>query len=91
MVEYTYDERSERRDTARPAHRAYLASLVDAGQMLAYGRFDDDEQPGALLIAIGDTSGDVERLIAADPFVQEGLVPHHRIRKWDGNWGPSSV
>jgi uncharacterized protein YciI len=91
MVEYTYDDQTERRDAARPAHRAYLASLVDRGDMIAYGRFDDDLTPGALLIYVGETADAIEGLIAADPFVRDSLVSHHRIRKWDGMWRSPSA
>lgn len=87
MIEYTYDAQDERRDEHRAAHRAYLASLVDTGQMLAYGRFDDDEPAGALLMVEAPSVDDVDALLAHDPFVEQGLVPGIRKRRWAGTWG----
>lgn len=87
MVEYSYDAQDARRDEHRAAHRAYLASLVDTGQMLAYGRFDDEQSPGALLLVEAPSSADVEALTAQDPFVQQSLVPDIRMRRWAGTWG----
>lgn len=91
MVEYAYDDQTELRDEFRPEHRAYLEGLLNSGRMFAYGRYTDGLEPGALLIYLGETMEAVEDLIAKDPFVREGLVPHHRIRMWDGNWSGSSV
>ncbi|WP_084103908.1 YciI family protein [Demequina sp. NBRC 110056] len=86
-IEYAYDERSAERDAHRPAHRAYLAEQAAAGRMLAYGRYDDDAPPGALLVCEAATVADVEAIIAADPFVTAGLVAEHRIRIWPAVWG----
>ncbi|WP_084040086.1 YciI family protein [Demequina sp. NBRC 110053] len=88
-IEYAYDDRGSERDAHRPAHRAYLAGLASEGCMLAYGRYDDDAAPGALLVCEAESVADVESLIAGDPFVQAGLVPDHRIRVWPAVWGPA--
>ena len=86
-IEYAYDDRAAERDRHRPAHRAYLASLADEHRMLAYGRYDDDGAPGALLVCEAERLDEVEALIAADPFVRAGLVPEHRIRVWPAVFG----
>lgn len=82
VIEYTYDDKSQLRDQHRPAHRAYLAGLADTGDMVAYGRYDDADAPGALLIACAETVDEVEQMVRRDPFVIQGLVPEHRIRRW---------
>ena len=87
-IEYAYDERSSERDLHRPAHRAYLASLAAEGKMLAYGRYDDDGAPGALLVCEAERLDEVEGMIEGDPFVRAGLVPDHRIRVWPAVFGP---
>ncbi|MCJ7827255.1 MAG: YciI family protein [Demequinaceae bacterium] len=87
MIEYTYDDRTEERMSHRPDHLAYLNGLVDTGTMLAFGRFDDDGEPGALLIVETDDSETVEGIVSHDPYVVSGLVPSHRIRSWPVIWG----
>ena len=87
MVEYTYDSRDQARDQHRAEHRSFLAALVDTGHMLAYGRFDDDGPAGALLLVEMPTRGEVERLLAEDPFAREELISHTRVRQWAGTWG----
>jgi hypothetical protein len=86
MIEYTYDSRSELRDVHRAEHRAYLAKLADRGDMRAYGRFEDDQTPGAMLIAVADDAHKVEDFVSHDPFVIAGLVPDHRVRHWVGTF-----
>jgi uncharacterized protein YciI len=87
MVEYTYTDAADLRDEHRPAHRGYLESLVPSGQMLAYGRFGEDGPAGALLLISAESVDEVDGLIAADPFVKNGLVGSHRVREWIGTWG----
>lgn len=87
-IEYHYDDRADARDQHRPQHREYLAALADKGVMLAYGRFDDEGAPGALLVCEAATAEDVEELLAADPFMIQGLVPSHQVRHWPATWGP---
>lgn len=89
MIEYQYDDQSQLRDVHRPDHRAYLASLMEDGRMLAYGRFDDDGAPGAMLLAKAPTADEVETLVSQDPFVLHGLVPSHRVRRWAGVVAPA--
>lgn len=87
MVEYTYDSRAHLRDQHRPAHRAYLSGLVETGHMAAFGRFDDAQAPGALLIVAADSEAAVNDMLDRDPFVIHGLVPERRVRQWAGTWG----
>ncbi|MDN4481842.1 YciI family protein [Demequina muriae] len=85
-IEYVYDDRADARDLHRPAHREYLAALADEGTMHAYGRYDDEGAPGALLVCEADDVDDVESIVAGDPFVAAALVPEHRIRRWPATW-----
>ncbi|WP_298459918.1 YciI family protein [uncultured Cellulomonas sp.] len=88
-VQYTYDDRTERRDEVRSEHRGYLAQLVESGSLLSSGPWADGA-PGALLLMSADSAADVERLLDADPFTREGLVAGREVRAWTpvlGTWG----
>jgi len=87
MIEYAYDDRSEERMSHRSDHLAYLNGLVVEGTMLAFGRYDDEGEPGALLIVEANDHEAVEELILHDPYVLAGLVPSHRVRSWPIIWG----
>jgi uncharacterized protein len=86
-VQYTYDDRTARRDEVRPEHRAYLGRLHDEGTLLASGPWSDGD-PGALLLVRAGSAGEVERLLDADPFAREGLVRARTLREWTPVFGP---
>jgi uncharacterized protein YciI len=66
---------------ARPAHRDYLAGLIQQGKLVISGPFTDDR--GGLLIYEADTSAEVEKLIAGDPFATQGVFVSWEIRPWN--------
>ena len=77
----------------RPAHRAYLGELVEAGQLAASGPFVGEDDPGALLLFIGQSTEEVEELIAHDPMHQGGAVLSYTVREWSpvmGSVGPQN-
>lgn len=88
-VRYTYDERTEVRDTVRPEHRAWLAGQADAGVLLGSGPFTDGA-PGALLVLRADDEDALRAVLAQDPFAREGLVAGTDVRGWDVVLGPWS-
>jgi uncharacterized protein YciI len=57
----------------RPAHRQYLTSLLDSGQLAASGPFTDDS--GALINYKAGDAAAAEKLLQADPFNKGGLLP----------------
>jgi uncharacterized protein YciI len=81
-VRYTYDERSDVRDTVRPEHRAYLTSLLERGALHASGPFSDDGEPGALLLLEAADDDQLAGLLSADPFARERLVARTDVRAW---------
>ncbi|WP_296665359.1 YciI family protein [Demequina sp.] len=87
-VHYSYDDRAEDREAARPEHRAYFEALAREGKAVAFGRFEDHLSPGALIILDVDTREEAEAIVAADPFVRAGLVPGAFVRTWPagGPW-----
>ena len=66
---------------ARPAHREYLTGLIRQGKLVISGPFSDDR--GALLVYEAETSSEVEKLIAGDPFAKEGVFVSWEIRPWN--------
>jgi uncharacterized protein len=66
---------------ARPAHREYLTELIRQGKLVMSGPFSDDR--GGLLVYEAETSGQVEKLIAEDPFATQGVFVSWEIRPWN--------
>ncbi len=86
-VRYTYDSRDDVRGRIRPEHRAYLAGLADAGQLLGSGPFVDGE-PGALLVFSAPDRDTLDGLLAGDPFAAAGIIAATDVREWDVATGP---
>ncbi|GAB79388.1 hypothetical protein SAMN05421595_3070 [Austwickia chelonae] len=80
-VHYTYTDDSDTIAEKRPAHRAYLAELVEAGHLLASGPYVGVSE--ALLIFTADTADAVEGFLAGDPFQKAGLVATHTVTEWN--------
>jgi uncharacterized protein YciI len=64
----------------RPAHRAYLTSLLDKGKLFASGPYADGS--GALIIYEADTPDEAEALLTADPFHSAGVFLRWQLRPW---------
>ena len=78
VIEYSQDK--EKVEAARPAHRAYLTSLIETNQLFASGPYLDGY--GALIIYEADTPDAVEALMAADPFHAAGVFVKWVVRPW---------
>jgi uncharacterized protein YciI len=78
VIEYSQDKAKV--EAARPAHRAYLTSLVEKNQLFASGPFED--APGALIIYEADSLEAVEALMKADPFHAAGVFVRWTVRPW---------
>ena len=66
---------------ARPAHRQYLIGLKEQNKLVISGPFADDR--GGLLVYEAENPGQVEALIAADPFAAQGVFLSWEIRAWN--------
>ena len=64
----------------RPAHRAYLTSLLENDQLVAAGPFLDDT--GALIVYEAESPEAVEALIKADPFFAAGVFQTWTLKPW---------
>ncbi|HYH30600.1 MAG TPA: YciI family protein [Pseudonocardia sp.] len=82
-VFYTYAEGSDdKRDEHRPAHRAFLRELHEAGKLKVCGPWGPEEAPGGMLIFEGDTAAQIGDLLDDDPFHQVGVVADRSIKSW---------
>ena len=79
---YEYvDDYLERRTPLRPAHFEVATAAAAAGELVLAGAYAD-QPPGAALVFHADDVATVERFVASDPYVREGLVTSWRIREW---------
>jgi uncharacterized protein YciI len=78
VIEYSQDKVLV--DTHRPAHRAYLTSLVEQNKLFASGPTEDGY--GALIIYEADSPDAVEALMKADPFFAAGVFLKWTVRPW---------
>ncbi|MCZ2402485.1 hypothetical protein IV498_04640 [Paenarthrobacter sp. Z7-10] len=80
-VEYVYGpDAAAIRDEHRPAHRTWLASLVQDGHVLASGPFEDGT--GALLIFKADDDEALNGLLKQDPFNAAGGIAGLKSTAW---------
>ena len=63
-----------------PAHRKRIEEFHERGLMVLVGTFSDP--PGGAM-AVVTTRAAAAEFMAADPFLQNGVVGAHRIREWD--------
>jgi uncharacterized protein YciI len=78
VIEYSRD--TAKVEAARPAHRAYLAGLVEKNQLFASGPFEDGW--GALIIYEAESQEAAEALMQADPFHAAGVFVRWTLRPW---------
>jgi uncharacterized protein YciI len=77
-IEYITD--AEKVNAHRPAHRAYLTTLVEKDQLFASGPFEDGY--GALIVYEASSPEAAEALLKADPFHAAGVFVRWTIRPW---------
>ena len=64
----------------RPAHRAYLTSLLERGKLFASGPYADGS--GALIVYEAYTPEEADAILKADPFHQAGVFLKWTVRPW---------
>ena len=75
------DDYVERRAPLRADHLALLEQARERGELVLAGALAEPVD-GALLVFRCDDVGPVEAFVAADPYVQAGLVGSWRARPW---------
>jgi len=78
VIEYITDK--DKVDAVRPAHRAYLTSLVEKDQLFGSGPFEDGY--GALIIYEAETMEAALALLRSDPFHEAGVFVRWTVRPW---------
>ena len=87
VIEYLQD--ADTVNAHRPAHRAYLTKLHEAGQLVASGPFSDNY--GALIVYEADTREAAEQLMRDDPFHATGVFVRWDLRPWKLVFGNPSL
>ena len=72
----------ERRGALRGEHLALAWAAQERGELVLAGVLADPID-AAVFFFQGDSAEGVERFVAADPYVREGLVVAWRVRRWD--------
>ena len=76
IIEYGQDK--DRLRANHPAHRAYLRTFLENGQLQAAGPFADDA--GALWVLDADTAEAANEIVRRDPLVGDGVITGWKIR-----------
>lgn len=72
----------ERRVPFREAHLALAREAAARGELLLGGALSDPVDTGVLVWRTADIAP-IERFVAGDPYMKNGLVRSHRIRPWN--------
>jgi uncharacterized protein YciI len=75
----------EQVDAMRPLHRAWLATLQDAGQLVLAGRRLSGT--GAVIVVLAESHETARLMAAADPYVAGGLARYEVIGFEAARWG----
>ena len=70
-----------RREAFRAAHLALARQAEAEGRLLLAGT-TSDPGPGAVLLFQAASPEEVQAFVAADPYVQNGLVTRWRLQPW---------
>ncbi len=85
-VNYEYD--ATKRDLMaeiRPRHRAFLATLKEAGSLLASGPLGTN---GALIVVVADNVASALDVLKEDPFLLNEIIETRIARVWNPVIGP---
>jgi uncharacterized protein YciI len=83
LLLYDYpDDVLERRAPYRDAHLALIREWKEDGRLLLAGAIGDPVHGGALAFRV-DEETDIDAFMAADPYVQNGVITGHRVEPWN--------
>jgi uncharacterized protein YciI len=72
VIELIYKADLDRIDRAMKAHVAFLKRHYDAGHFLVSGR--KIPRDGGIIVAVGESREQIEKMVREDPFVSGGLA-----------------
>jgi uncharacterized protein YciI len=78
-IEYVDDQ--DAIAAVRPTHRAYLAGLLERGQLAVAGPFDDGA--GALFVYEAEGMETAKKFAAEDPYTLAGVIRNQTIHPWN--------
>ena len=76
IIEYGDDK--DRLKANHPAHRTYLRTFLENGQLRAAGPFADDA--GALWVVEADSKAAASEIVRNDPLVGAGVITSWTVR-----------
>ena len=76
IIEYGEDKGALK--AHHPAHRAYLRTFFDNGQLRAAGPFANEA--GALWVLDADSAEAAEQIVRGDPLVEAGVITSWTVR-----------
>jgi len=79
---YRYIDDPDTVSQHRPAHRAYLKSLSEGGELLVAGPLGDPGPAGGLLVLDVESAERVQQIAEDDPFHAQGVVTDRTIQEW---------
>jgi len=84
LLALTYDyvpDILERRAAHREAHLAHIAEWHERGELFIAGALGDPPHGAFFAFDVEDPAR-VEEYVAADPYVEAGLITAHRVEPW---------
>ena len=75
-IEYSQDK--EKVKALHPAHRAYLRTFLENGQLRAAGPFAEDA--GALWVLDAEDAEAAQKIVKEDPYVAAGVIVSWNVR-----------
>lgn len=78
---YVVDDYVARRTVFREQHLGLARAAQARGELVIAGAFSDPADSALLVFRVADRAT-VEAFVAADPYVQNGLVTRWEIRPW---------
>ena len=76
------DDYLERREPLRAEHLELARKAHQRGDMIMAGALADPYDQAVFVWRVADTEV-IDRFVAHDPYVREGLVKGFRVRKWN--------
>jgi uncharacterized protein len=76
------DDYLERREPLRPEHLALAQVARERGHLVMAGALADPYDQAVFVWKVDDPEV-IDRFVAHDPYVREGLVKGFRVRKWN--------
>jgi len=76
------DDYLERREPLRPDHLKQAQAAKNRGELVMAGALAEPYDQAVFVWKVDDTEV-IDRFVAHDPYVREGLVKGFRVRKWN--------